>query len=137
MRGLRPNFSPSVEHRKAISEAAEKENLKRKLNSEYAALLKNKTIAATGKTIYVYNLAGKLINTFASINQFKKEMKVTLHHNTIIKRISENFLFNNNVASLTLLKSTAIKKILASKTAGKKVSKEGRIILNKTVRLTN
>jgi len=25
MRGLRPNFSPSVEHRKAISEAAEKE----------------------------------------------------------------------------------------------------------------
>jgi MFS superfamily sulfate permease-like transporter len=84
MRGLRPNFSPSIEHRKAISEAAEKENLKRKLNPEYAALLKNKTITATGKTIYVYKLAGKLVNTFASINQFKKEMKVTLHHNTIL-----------------------------------------------------
>lgn len=64
-------------------------------------------------------------------------MKVTLHHNTIIKRISENFLFNNSVALLTLLKPTAIKKILANKTKGKKVSKEGRIILNKTVRLTN
>jgi len=62
-------------------------------------------------------------------------MKVTLHHNTIIKRISENFLFNNSVALLTLLKPTA--KILANKTKGKKVSKEGRIILNKTVRLTN
>jgi MFS superfamily sulfate permease-like transporter len=115
MWGLRPNFSPSVEHRKAISEAAEKENLKRKLNPEYAALLKNKSIAATGKTIYVYNLAGKLVNTFASINQFKKEMKVTLHHNTIIKRISENFLFNNSIASLTLLKPMDIKKILANK----------------------
>jgi hypothetical protein len=44
MRGLRPNFSPSVEHRKAISEAAEKENLKRKLNPEYAALLKIKLL---------------------------------------------------------------------------------------------
>jgi hypothetical protein len=139
MRGLRPNFSPSVEHRKAISEAAKKENLKRKLNTEYAALFKKKSIADTGKIIYIYNLAGKLVNTFASINQFKKEMKITLHHNTIYKRISENFLFNNSVASLILLKPTDIQKILANKTAkaGEKVSKKGRIILNKTVRLTN
>lgn len=140
MRGLRPNYSPSIEHRKAISEAIKKEHLKRKLNPEYAALLKNKIIAATGKSIYVYNLDGKLVNTFASINQFKKEMKITLHHNTIYKRISEKFLFNNSiVASLISLEPTAIKKILANKTtkAGRKVFEEGRIILNKTVRLTN
>jgi hypothetical protein len=47
-------------------------------------------------------------------------------------------LFNNSVASLTLLKPTDIKKILANKTKGEKVSKEGRIILLvKTVRLIN
>jgi hypothetical protein len=136
MQGLRPNFRPSVEHRKAISEAAcldtEKENLKRKLNPEYAAMLKNKNIAVTGNSVYVYNLAGSLVNSFASINQFKKEMKVTLHHNTIYKRISKHFLFNNSLASLTLLNPEAIKKILSDKTA-----KEGRIILNNTVRLTN
>ena len=114
-------------------------NLKRKLNPEYAAILKNKTIAVTGKSVYVYNLAGNLVNSFASINQFKKAMKVTLHHNTIYKRISEHFVFNNSIASLTLLNPEAIKKILFDKTAkaGKKVSKEGRIILSNTVRLTN
>lgn len=136
---LKPgNSNSGLKHRKAISEAAGKK-LKRKLNPEYAALLKNKTIAAKGKTIYVYNLAGKLVNTFASINQFKKEMKITLHHNTIYKRISKNFLFNNSFVSLTLLKPTNIKKILANKTAkaGEQMSKEGCIILNKTVRLTN
>jgi group I intron endonuclease len=110
MQGLRPNFKPSVEHRKAISEAAEKENLKRKLNPEYAAMLKNKNIAVTGNSVYVYNLAGNLVNSFASINQFKKEMKITLHHNTIYKRISKHFLFNNSIASLILLNPKAIKK---------------------------
>ena len=99
MRGARPNFSPSIEHRKSVSVAAIKENLKRKLNPEYAALINNKNIAAKGTLIYTYNLDGKLIRTFKSINQFKKEIKVKLHHNTIYKRISENYLFKDNFVS--------------------------------------
>lgn len=92
MRGLRPHFSPSIEHRMSISKSVKLENLKRKLDTSYSKSL----IKTPGLLIYVYDLKGNLLLIFPSINEMKKVLNINLHHNTIKKRISEGWVLNNN-----------------------------------------
>jgi hypothetical protein len=136
MKGPRPLFKLSNFHKKAISKAAKLENLKRKLNLNYQNLINSKI---KGKTIYIYNKNGELMDTFTSINKFKIKMNISLHHNTIYKRINENFIFNNSfIASLNKLTVLEVLKIFNSvNKLNNKLSKEGKTLLNKTIYLQN
>lgn len=166
MRGPRPKFSPSIEHRMSISKSVKLENLKRKLDTSYSKSL----IKTPGLLIYVYDLKGNLLLIFPSINEMKKVLNINLHHNTIKKRISEGWVLNNNnslttgnlnkiinpflILSFKSIKKIKIKNLIEKSTLDFKFSSlkeiennikyqtpkydaDGKIILSKKIKLIN
>lgn len=97
MRGTRPQFKPSLEHRAAIAKSNRKEN------RNYDKTFSNSISERLGRTIFVYDSSNKLINTFSSIIRLKTYYGITIHHNTLYKRIENGILFNGHKFSFSLI----------------------------------
>jgi len=100
MRGKRPNFSPSKEHRAAIAFAAK--------HRENNQAFKEAISKRVGFTVYVYDVVGNLINTYNSILRLKKAYNITMHHKTLYKQIAAGTLFNGHRFSLTPLNFSSL-----------------------------
>ena len=83
MIGPRPNFKPSPEHLEKIGELSRKRLYDKNFRDNISERL--------GKTVYVYDRAGKKVNTYTSIIRLKKAYGLSMHHKTLYKRISQGF----------------------------------------------
>jgi group I intron endonuclease len=95
MKGPRPNFKPSPELLRKLMEIAK--------TRQYTPEYRDKVSKREGKTVYVYDSSGKLINTYSSIIRLKKAYGLTMHHKTLYKNISQGMLFNNHTFSFIFL----------------------------------
>lgn len=95
MKGPRPNFKPSPEHLAKIGELSR--------NRVYDQEFRDNISKREGYTVYVYDSAGQLINTYTSIVRLKKAYGLTMHHKTLYKRISRGLLFENHRFTFTPL----------------------------------
>lgn len=95
MKGPRPGFSPSPAHRAAIASANSSSN------RIYPKEFGDAVSARLGTTVYVYTPTGQFIQSFSSILKAKKAYGVTLHHNTLYKRIATKSLINGYLFSYT------------------------------------
>jgi len=95
MRGKRPHFTPSAEHRTKIGISAK--------TRVYDNTFKDNISERNGFTVYVYDTNGNLIGTYSSINRLKEAYNIKLHHNTLIKYIAKGKLFDGYRFSFTPL----------------------------------
>jgi hypothetical protein len=102
MEGPRVKFSPSKEHRAAISLAAKKEN------RNYDTKFKDKISKRLGTPVYIYDRLDNLINTCSSILRLKKAYNLKMNHKTLYKHIAAGTLFNGLKFSLIHLNSSSI-----------------------------
>lgn len=89
----RPGFSPSPAHHAAISSANSSSN--RNYTKEFGDAVS----ARLGTTIYVYTATGLFVQSFSSIIRAKEAYGITLHHNTIYKRIASKTIMNGYLFS--------------------------------------
>lgn len=94
MRGLRPYY-------KANPDQIAKLILSNK-NRVYGKEFRDRVSKQFGKTVYVFDKNGKLVNTFTSVIKLKKAFNITLHHKTLYKRINEGKVFNGFKFSFSL-----------------------------------
>jgi hypothetical protein len=98
MKGPRPNFKPSPELLRKLMEITK--------TRQYTPEYRDKVSKRTGKTVYVYDSDGKLVNSYSSLIRLKKAYGLTMHHNTLYKNISQGMLFNNHAFSFILLENS-------------------------------
>jgi hypothetical protein len=101
-----PKFKPKPEHLAKLGFLAK--------NRVYDQTFRNLISERLGFTVYVYDISGKLINTYPSIIKFKEAYGIKLHHKTLYKKISQGILINGLKISLAPLQNNQSSSIIPS-----------------------